>query len=62
MLVLCMIAAFGWFIYGVVLMFKSDEKCGKDMYNLLYVIFWIMISALGLSCCCGCFALTLKYI
>ena len=54
MLIFSVIAFMGWFIYGVVLMFKSGQKCGHDMYTLLYVVFWISISVFVLISCCTC--------
>ena len=44
----------GWYVYGLVLMFKSDKKCGSEMYQLLYVLFWISVALCGCACCCGC--------
>ena len=49
MLLLGFIAFMGWYFYGIDLIVKSDQKCGYNMYILLYVLFWIWISVLGIA-------------
>jgi len=46
--------AFGWWIYGMVLLFASEPKCGKEMYELAFILFWVSVSSIALALCCGC--------
>ena len=40
-----------WYFYGIDLMFNSAKACGKEMYTLSFVLFWILIGVLGCACC-----------
>jgi hypothetical protein len=40
-----------------VLLFESEEDCGKNMWELAFVFFWLMVSFFGCAFCMGCCAL-----
>ena len=52
--------ALGWWIYGQVLLFDSKRQCGEEMYDLVFVLFWIFVSGLGLVCCGICCLASIK--
>ena len=59
LLQLIQVFLFAWWIHGQVLLFDSVRGCGAQMYDLVFVLFWIAIACMGLGCCMCCCAFVL---
>mmetsp|Transcript_63540 Transcript_63540/g.143328 ORF Transcript_63540/g.143328 Transcript_63540/m.143328 type:complete len:135 (+) Transcript_63540:598-1002(+) len=61
--IFCAVAfVFSWWVYGQSLMFDSDPNCGKEMWELVYIMFIFTICIAGCICCCACFLSVIFYV